>query len=395
MASNEQLAHVIPEEYLYDPLNAEPTLDHLRSMASTLVHQAEKDDRIVESKTNVLLTSLPSSPTKRIMDDIGDDGEEAGKVLRDLLKAADKDVSIHMARIKAVLAQDPSILQSYTCETDTELQQRSRRLASLQEYRKGLVSEAMDILQSLNENMDTDVNDSSSGVVSKPKDTTTTTSATASNSTSLTVKKSLQERMNAWQRALQLYIFTPPDDHITTAQSADSVKSPSSSSSYSFSSNKQDLTLLQLLQHLCLLCKPEDDNSNEMTLLSALEQAKQVSSTHLNTSQGHLQDAMEQTIEIQQQYHVHLIAHSIFAQRTLHQTDNIQKQFLHFGKEALKIGRALEMAECRRRQCDFAQKLIRRWWFMENLAQQEEATGIVVCKHFAILVLIICVAIDF
>lgn len=362
VSSNEKLSHVIPEEYLYDPLAAEPTLDHLRSMASNLVIQAEQEDRKVEKRTNALLTSLPSSPVRRnsMMEDKGEDGkEEAGKILRDLLRAADKDVSIHMARVKAVLAQDPSILKSFSFETDKELQQRSQRLTSLQEQRKGLATEALKILQNLNENMD------------QQDDATTETTGNVTETMSSPSKKSLQTRLSAWRKALQLYIFTPPDHHITTAETGD----PSKSTTSFQRSSQSDLTLLQLLQNLCVLCKPEEEEGDEMTLLSVLEQAKQVCSTHMNKCQSHLQDAMEQTIEIQQKYHVHLIAHSISAQRTLHQTSNVQKQFLHFGKEALKIGRALETAESRRRQCDYAQKLIRRFWFMENLAEQEELSG--------------------
>lgn len=46
------------------------------------------------------------------------------------------------------------------------------------------------------------------------------------------------------------------------------------------------------------------------------------------------------------------------------------------GSAAVKIGQQLEMAEAKRRQCENASVLIRRWWLMENLAEKDAMESI-------------------
>ena len=62
----------------------------------------------------------------------------------------------------------------------------------------------------------------------------------------------------------------------------------------------------------------------------------------------------------------------MLADRAAGQSERIEEQFRTNGRAALKIGPQLEMAEAKKRQCDTASLLIRRWWMMENLAEQEE-----------------------
>ena len=65
----------------------------------------------------------------------------------------------------------------------------------------------------------------------------------------------------------------------------------------------------------------------------------------------------------------------MLANRAAEQSEIIEEQFRTNGRAALKIGQQLEMAEAKKRQCDTASMLIRQWWMMENLAEQEELSG--------------------
>jgi hypothetical protein len=79
--------------------------------------------------------------------------------------------------------------------------------------------------------------------------------------------------------------------------------------------------------------------------------------------------------ESEETYHIRLEAHTLLANRAADQSEKIEEQFRTNGKSALRIGQQLEAAEAKKRQCDTASLLIRQWWMMENLAEQEELSG--------------------
>ena len=79
--------------------------------------------------------------------------------------------------------------------------------------------------------------------------------------------------------------------------------------------------------------------------------------------------------ESEETYHIRLEAHTLLANRASEQSEKIEEQFRTNGKSALRIGQQLEAAEAKKRQCDTASLLIRQWWMMENLAEQEELSG--------------------
>lgn len=79
--------------------------------------------------------------------------------------------------------------------------------------------------------------------------------------------------------------------------------------------------------------------------------------------------------ESEDAYHIKLEAHTMLANRAADQSEKIEEQFRTNGRAALKIGQQLEMAEAKKRQCDTASLLIRQWWMMENLAEQEESSN--------------------
>uniref|UniRef100_A0A7S4QI50 Exocyst complex component Sec10 n=1 Tax=Ditylum brightwellii TaxID=49249 RepID=A0A7S4QI50_9STRA len=263
----------IPEEYLYDPFAAEPSLDNLRSIN-------------------------PQTGT-----------------LKQLLSAADADVLLHSARIRAVLLNDPSLLRTYNPENDeTYLNRRNRSITRDVEVR-ALREEARNIMR------DIDLGPTSQH---------------------MTAYEISREKLDRWQRALELYVHCPDDS---------------------------DIDLLGLLEKLCEGCSEEEE------LSEALSQASQMCTSLVEQTSLAVRDATEDAAEAEDAYHIRLEAHSILTRRVCEQSDAIEEQFRTNGRAALKIGQQLELAEAKRRQCESASFLIKTWWMMENLAEQEELSG--------------------
>ncbi len=407
-ATSSLLSQRIPEEYLYDPLSAEPKLDHLRSVMIAQSEKEEKYDPFLSATSPVANSSgggessmmEKSSPSK-----LGTGGssnaltatattEKKDTTITDILTAAEQDVNLHLSRIKAVLNKNPHMLDTYTRSGDGFIQERAMRLEVMEQNRNALQAKSMDILKSLSQNIH------------------------VGGDAGLTASEVQKARLEAWEKALEWYIYCPPDYSVdassttgrvgigagaatnngnvgvTAAQTVTSGAgnnnvtgigrsktgqsiTPTSSNNNNTSNhhnktnnnNKPTLTLHQLLQHLTHTCITTD-NDETNTLL--LDKATQKCSTHLDKTSSLLSDASENTGLNYEAYAIHLMAHGLAAQGTLRKSETIQNQFLLHGREALKIGSALEMAEAKRRQSDNASMLIRRWWMMENLAEQEE-----------------------
>ena len=315
------LSQLVPEEYLYDPLNAEPSYDHLREAISVYDQKHETVDELEGT--------------------LGGDNEEKKKdeALEALIEAAEKDVSTHLARVRAVLTQNPRVLDNYSQKNDPVIQQRLQRLQDVKVLRQNLKKNAHSIVSGLSNNMD----------LNSP-----------SKKKNLTQADIMEKRLDSWKQALELYIHdTQRSDGVNLGEH-DSIQS------------KPDLTLLELMQHLVIT---SNNDENEDSLTTALEQASSMCNEYEIKTSKLLQDAVEQASDTFHSYQIHLMAHSIAAQSTLKQTEGVHSSFLQYGKEALKIGRALEMAEAKRRQSDHASVLLRRWWMMENLAEQEMQSG--------------------
>ncbi|KAK1744828.1 exocyst complex component 5 [Skeletonema marinoi] len=110
-------------------------------------------------------------------------------------------------------------------------------------------------------------------------------------------------------------------------------------------------------------------------MLEALSQASQVCTNLLDQTSLASRDATDAMTEAEDAYHIRLEAHTMLADRVSEQAEKIEEQFRTNGRAALKIGQQLELAEAKKRQCDTASLLIRQWWMMENLAEQEELSG--------------------
>jgi hypothetical protein len=133
---------VIPEEYRKNGIDAEPQLFYLPRMTSN---------------TN-------------------------GTSLDDLLDAAQKDVRLHQARIRAALLNQPTLLTEYDYEKDTVYISRQQRLKERMEMVEILSKESRAILRDLNEERK-----------------------------NLTPAERMQVKLAQWQRALELYVYCPSE----------------------------------------------------------------------------------------------------------------------------------------------------------------------------------------
>jgi Exocyst complex component Sec10. len=373
------LSQLVPEEYLFDPLNAEPTLDNLREAAI----QYAKQQILLDDGTNV--NNNDSNRDGNDTDDQVISGWEStkepskekkaeNKALKELLDAAEKDVHVHLSRIKAVLAQDPKLLETYKRDADPDILSRRKRLEEMQEQRRELGGQIRSILNGLTESLD--MNSPSK----QPKHQGP--QGQGQGQESLTQASIVERRLLSWTRALELYIYDSGENVVLGGESNNKNGDGNSTSATAVAAtaaaaSAKNLTMNQLLQHLCLASVTDD----EETMTQALLQASKMTSLHLERTSKLLEDAVEETASTLQSYHIHLIAHSIAAQTTMKKTGDIQNKFLNHGKEALKIGHALELEEGKRYQSEHASLLLKRWWMMENLADQENASGETIQVH--------------
>ena len=98
-------------------------------------------------------------------------------------------------------------------------------------------------------------------------------------------------------------------------------------------------------------------------------------STLVEVTRQITKDSTEAVLEVADAYQIRLEAHELFCRNALGRTEEIQNQFRINGKAALQIGNQLEFAESKRKRCESASMLIRRWWLMESLAEQESMSG--------------------
>ena len=106
-----------------------------------------------------------------------------------------------------------------------------------------------------------------------------------------------------------------------------------------------------------------------------LSQASSMCSTLVDVTKQITNDAGDQILQVEDSYQIRLEAHELFARNALLRTEEIQNQFRINGRAALQIGNQLEFAENKRQRCESASVLIRRWWLMESLAEQEQLSG--------------------
>jgi len=234
--------------------------------------------------------------------------------LESLLEAAQRDVRLHQARIKAAASNNLSLLGEYDFSKDPHFIARQERRTLRMEAVESLTNEANMILQELDEKDKKD----------------------------LTHDERLQVKLARWQRALELYVYCP---------------------------SSLSMDLLGLLEKLL------DGTTEEEDLSEVLSQAFHMCSSLVDTTQQAARDATEDADMAEDAYMIRLEAHLMFSNNALRRSDEIQSQFRTNGRAALQIGHQLEFAESKRAQCESASILIRRWWMMEQLAESEDISG--------------------
>jgi len=320
----------IPKEYLSKPEKAEPILFYLPKTSSN-----NSNESYNSSGGNIKSNKFPS--------------------LRVLLAAAQDDIRLHRARQQAGKYRDPKLISSYKIENDQLWLTRQQRL-----HERELLLGKLDMEQHL--------------IVKELLE---------GNTAGLTAKEATAIQLARWQRALELYIYDPPtrkEDNTNDKQHRSSVSgsgdlgtivapvAPSIQQDQQ-QQNKNNLDFLQLLEKLREIIGEEDD------MTESFSQAANMCSTLVEVTRQITKDATESVLEVADAYQIRLEAHELFCRNALGRTEEIQNQFRINGRAALQIGNQLEFAESKRKRCESASMLIRRWWLMESLAEQESMSG--------------------
>jgi len=282
----------LPEEFLYNPKQASPILHFLPK----LLADARQQD----------IDVIP---------------------LDALLQAADEDIRLHRARVKAGMERDNRLVRTYQLEQDQQYQERTKRLDDRAAKIEDLEKNAETIVRELDETQE---------------------------SRGLTQAERTQLQLEKWQRALELYVHTQ-----AAATSSDG-------------SNKDGALDWQSVFEKLL-----DSVTEDQDISAILKQASDMCQELVTESQVAVKDAAAHVLEVETSYLVRLEAHQQFARSCLVQVGDIEDQFKSSGKAALGIGSQLEQSEAKRSQCEAASMLIRRWWLLETLAEQEAHGGIV------------------
>jgi len=242
--------------------------------------------------------------------------------LSELLETANKDIDIHRKRQQAVITSNPSILQKSS--STLSKQPLDNTFQARQKYTAQLLANAPKILAALD--------------LPPSRHSTSHTDAA-------------RERLNRWKDALEIYVHAPHDET-------------------SEESTLSDIDLLGLLEKLCEKCNEEEE------LLEALSAASQMCTSILEHTCEKVKEISDKAVQVEDTYRIKLQAHKIFTQQTTAKSVDVGEYFYSHGKAAMQIGQQLERAETKRRQCETASLLLRRWWTMESLAEQEEISGV-------------------
>jgi hypothetical protein len=296
--------------------NASNNYQKERSVYDSLPQEYQYNPKTAEPQLYYLPRAMNSNATQPTASTSRYQNQDANAVsLRNLLRAAEQDVRLHRARVQAGIEQDIKLVRTYQLETDPAYQTRHERLVERDLVVQDLVREQETILQDLQETAE-------------------------ARGLTLTERTALQ--LARWQRALQLYVQAP---------------------------NPADLDWQSLFEKLL------DGVGEEQDISQILADAGQMCSALVDSTKQAVQDAAENVSDVESLYVVRLEAHQMFARSSLDQVVEIEDQFKSSGRAALQIGHQLEHAELKRSQCEAASILIRRWWVMESLAEQEVNSG--------------------
>lgn len=201
----------IPQEYIFDPVNAEPILYYLPK-AMALANTTSTDDyqRKSSDKSGRKVPSATANASGIKFPNF-----------RLLLSAAEDDIRLHRARVQAGKAHDASLLRSYKIETDIAWLARQQRL-----------NERMLMLSKLDTEREI--------ILNELRQENTVRGLTAAEKT--------QVQLARWQRALELFVYSPPVKKKLVDKSITSSQPPPGPGG--IPGDKKDLELLGLMENL-------------------------------------------------------------------------------------------------------------------------------------------------
>jgi len=291
---------ILPEQYRFNPQTTEAVLYYLPRLLQVFAEEKEKAAASQQQSQQQLS-------------------------LRQFLKAAAGDVRLHRARVQAALHNDTKLIKTYQLDTDPVHLARVQRLEERVQRQEELGQDADTILQELSD---------------------------ADTAKGLTQAEKQQLQLVRWQRALELYVYTP---HQAAAVSS--------------SHQHQHLDWQSLFEKLL------DGISEDQDMSQVLQQASEMCRQLVQATEQSVQDSALMVAAQESAYVIRLEAHHLFARACLESVGTIEEQFQVAGRAALQIGHQLEHAELKRAQCEAASILIRRWWILESLAEQEASSG--------------------
>ena len=312
----------VPEEFLYNQ-HAKPILHFLPKMV--------KEAHIMRDEAMGIRRN--AAKQQDYEDLFHDDTAEVDLIPLDaLLEAAQEDVRLHRARIKAGIERDNRLVRTYQLEQDPAYKERQDRLEARESMVKELETAAPTIIKELEESAE---------------------------ARGMTQSERTQVQLQRWQRALEFYVHS--SQHEASKDSgASSSGAPSVESSLDWQSIFEKLL---------------DGISEDQDISQVLSQASEMCSTLVDSTKQFVIDAADHVVDLESSYLIRLEAHRLFTRGCMRHVNEIEEQFKSSGRAALQIGHQLEHAELKRSQCEAASTLIRRWWMLENLAEQEASSG--------------------
>ena len=351
----------IPKTYEHNPTQAEPILYYLPKTVASLQQQAQQtaagalaaQKKKLELGQAVPNTPIPSSATA-----------PTGATLRTLLNAAEEDVRLHRARIKAALDQDLRRLRQYRLENDPTWIQRQEILEERNTIMDQLQTDAQVIWNELQDE-------------TKQK-----------KELEFTPAERQQLQLARWQRALELFVYCPnPSEYADKAEEGAKAHAKAQQENKEGKQKKKrdkkkdesppvqhplpgsmDPTMI-----LDQLLEGTSEESDDMSAM--LQEASNMCKALVDVTGKQCHSAAQQVLSQEESYQIRLEAHELFLRTALTKCEEVQDQFQANGRAALQIGHQLEFAETKRRNCESTSKLIRRWWLLETLAEQEARTG--------------------
>ena len=348
--ANMNIHETLPIEYRYNPTTTEPILYYLPRLMQAIQQEqqaalAQQQAKSKKASTNPNNNNNNTAVTMIIPSNLT-------VSIREWLRAASGDIRLHRARVQAGLQSNLRLIRTYQLDHDPNHMQRNKNLQEHATMKDELIHQADTIMQEL----------ADSSAITK----------------GYTAYEKQQLQLARWQRALELYVYNTSSQPLLSSTSqtgttAATVTTTTASGSQNYSlassSSSSSLDWQSLFENLLSGISEDQDISQ------ILQQASQMCSLLVTQTQQTLNDAAAMVTAEESAYVIKLQAHTMFTQMSLRQVQCIEDQFIHAGKAALQIGHQLEHAEMKRSQCESASILLRRWWILENLAEQEYNSG--------------------